>query len=134
VSYEVRPQDVIVVDGPGRGTLPPPVSGPAGWLRRNRLRIGLSLAAFETLLLLVRVVHVLPFVLIAVAVIALYVRFGRRARSALVRELALIVTIGQALPLVAAAIGAVLVVSVAIALVVLLTGLVLLVLFQRRTR
>jgi hypothetical protein len=53
VSYQVRPQDVMVVDPLTGRPVPPPEPRLAAWIRQRRLKLAAALALVEIVLLLV---------------------------------------------------------------------------------
>jgi hypothetical protein len=128
VSYNVRPEDVVVVDRQGR-PIPPrgPDSGAAAWLRRYRLRIALAIAVVETVLLLAGSVHVWELVLLGIAAVAFHLTVGRNLRAPLLRQLSWIVAFSQGLvALLPAAVGTAVVAFVVVGTVVLLIALMVL--------
>lgn len=91
------------------------------WLRARRLRLALWLAVAEGLLLVTDVVSVRIAALTAIAIIALYLGAGRRARSQAVRQVTwvgagsqVLVAVVPALAAVAAAVALVAIAAVAV--------------------
>jgi hypothetical protein len=126
MGYQVRPDDVYVLDSDGRAIEPPP-GKIGGWLRRYRLRLAVGLGAVEAVLLYVwgnKLFGSLLALILAITAVYLYMRFARSLRSQVVRQLAWIVAFGQGIaalvPIVAGLVVFGLVVFGVIALLVLL--------------
>jgi hypothetical protein len=126
VSYQVKPEDVVIVDREGR-RVPPP--GPRGFhakLRERRVLLAGALAAIEFLGVAFWHADLLALVLFALLAVAAYWFAGRQLPPGSVREAAWIVAFAQGLlALVAVAI------PVTIFFVFLIAVVVLLVLLMR---
>jgi hypothetical protein len=126
MGYQVRPEDIYVLDADGRSIEPPP-GKVGGWLRRYRLRFAVGLGVVEAVLLYVWghwLFGSLLALILAITAVYAYMRFARSLRSQVVRQLAWIVAFGQGIaalvPIVAGFVVFGLVVFGVIALLVLL--------------
>ena len=121
MSYQVGPEDVVVVDRDGQ-RVPPP--GPRGFhakLRQRRVLLAASLAAVEFLAVAFWGADLLVLVLFALLAVTAYWFMGRKLPPGPVREGAWIVAFAQGLlALVAVAIPVTLFFTLLLAVVVLL--------------
>lgn len=101
------------------------------WLRRHRTKIAFWIAVAEAILLVVGAIDRLPALLVAVLVVVAYFWVGRRLRQPVLRDVAWVAALSQALvalvPLLLFVVTAFAVVAVAALAVV-----ALIVLFSRR--
>ena len=104
---------------------------PGRWLRGRRLKLTLSIAAIEALLVVVHVLHLWEVVILAVVAVAFWMYAGRRSRSDLVRQLAWIFAVSQLLVL-TVPIGLAILSTIAIILFALLAIAALVFLFTER--
>lgn len=104
---------------------------PGRWLRGRRLRITLSIAAVEALLVLVHVLHLWEIVVLAAVAVGLWL-YARRSRSGLVRQVTWILAASQLLVLVVP-IGLAILSTIAIVLFALLAIAALVFLFTERS-
>jgi hypothetical protein len=93
-SYEVRPEDVVVLDNRS-GQPDPHGRGAAGWLRRYRLRIAIGLGIFESLAFAFGRIGALPLLLIGIAAVAFHLWWGRHLRSRMLRQVSWIICFAQ---------------------------------------
>ena len=103
-------------------------STPLGrWLRARRLRIAAWIAVVEGLLVLIHVLPRIPAIILAAAIIVFYFGFGRQVRADAVRQVSWIAATSQALmvlvPVLAALIGGLAVIALAVLAVVALVVL-----------
>lgn len=87
------------------------------WLRENRIRIALSIAIVETILVVTSVLQWRWALLIAGAVFAFHFFVGRRARFASIRELSWTAAISQTVPVIIPFVVALVSALVAVAIV-----------------
>jgi len=97
--YEVRPEDVVIVGRGkgGAGKAAPPPTGIGGWLRRNRVRLALVVAASELLGLVFADVDEKLVILAGILVVVAYLMIGSRLRPPALRQVAWIFAFAQAL-------------------------------------
>jgi hypothetical protein len=121
VSYQVGPEDVVVVDRDGR-RVPPP--GPRGFhakLRQRRVLLAGVLAAIEFLAVAWWGASLFTLVLFGLLAVAVYIFAARQLPQGPIREAAWIVAFAQGLlALVAVAIPVTLFIALLVAVVVLL--------------
>src|SRR5919202_2226548 len=103
-------------------------STPLGrWLRARRLRIAAWIALVEGLLVLIHVLPRIPTIILAAAVLVFYFGFGRQLRLHSLRQASWIAAMSQALvvlvPVLAALIGGLAVIALAVLAVVALVVL-----------
>ena len=102
----------------------------ARWLRANRTRIALSIAIVEGVLVVFNVIDVLPALLIATLVVAVYFWLSQRMRPGLARDALWIGAVSQTMvalvPVLVLVVGTLALIAVgvlaAVVLVLLLTG------------
>jgi hypothetical protein len=97
MGYQVRPEDVYVLDQSGR-QIEPPMGKVATWLRRYRLRLAIGLGAVEAVFLYIWghwLFGSLLALVLAISAVYAYMRFARSLRSQSVRQVAWIVAFGQ---------------------------------------
>jgi hypothetical protein len=100
VSYQVKPEDVVVVDRDGRQVPPRGPRGPRGIharLRQRRVGLAAALAAIEFLAVAVWRADAFALVLFALVVVAAYWFLGRQLPPGPIREGAWIVAFAQGL-------------------------------------
>ena len=106
------------------------------WLRANRVRLAVAIAALETVLVVANVLQWRWALLIAAAVFAFYFFAGRKAKSPTVRELARTGALSQLMPVLApialAALAAVAITIAMLALIVLAVVMLALLFVDRR--
>jgi hypothetical protein len=121
VSYQVGPEDVVVVDRDGKRVPPREPQGLHAKLRQRRVLLAASLAAVEFLAVAFWGADLLALVLFALLAVTVYWFMGRKLPPGLVREVAWIVAFAQGLlALVAVAIPVTVFFTFLIAVVVLL--------------
>jgi hypothetical protein len=104
---------------------------PGRWLRGRRLKITLSVAAVEALLVVVHVLHLWEVVILAIVAVAVWLYAARRSRSDLIRQLGWIFAVSQLLVL-TVPIGLAILSTIAIVLFALLAVAALVFLFTER--
>jgi hypothetical protein len=126
VSYQVGPEDVVVVDREGRRVPPPGPGGFHGKLRQRRVMLAGGLAVLEFLAVAYWGASVFALVLFGLLAVAAYMFLGRQLPQGALREGAWIVAFAQGLL-------ALIVVAIPVTLffVLLLAVIVLLVLLMR---
>ena len=121
MSYQVGPEDVVVVDRDGQRVPPPGPRGLHAKLRQRRVLLAGILAAIEFLGVAFWHADLLALVLFALLAVTVYWFMGRKLPPGLVREVAWIVAFAQGLlALVAVAIPVTVFFTFLIAVVVLL--------------
>jgi hypothetical protein len=126
VSYQVRPDDVVVLDQSGNA-IPPDERGFAATLRRIRLRAAIGIGIVLGLLALFGGLSKWILVLVAIGLVVFHFNVGRQLRYATLRQVSWIgtfgVTLGALLP---AIIGFVAFSVILIGMIALLIALMLL--------
>jgi hypothetical protein len=94
VSYQVRPEDVVILDQHGNPR-PPQPTGAAAWIRRHRLLLALALGIVVALTV-IATGAVSQWALLAVELVLafLYLRYRAALRPRLVREVAWVLVFG----------------------------------------
>ena len=88
MGYQVRPEDVYVLDSSGR-QIEPPQGRVAGWLRRYRFRLALVLGVVEAIILWGWhnwFFGSLLALALAISAVYAYMRFARSLRSQVLRQ------------------------------------------------
>ena len=126
MSYQVRPDDVVVLDQTGNA-IPPEDRGLAGTLRRFRLRAAVILGIVLGLLALFGGLSKWVLVLVAIGLVVFHFNIGRSLRYGTLRQTSWIVTFGVTLgALLPAIIGFVAFSVILIGMIALLIALMLL--------
>jgi hypothetical protein len=97
MSYQVRPEDVVVVDARGGGRPPEELPRLAAWIRRYRFRLALALALVEIIVFALGSVNRFALLAIAILIIVGYLWFGRSLPSATLRQVAWVIAFAQGL-------------------------------------
>jgi hypothetical protein len=97
MSYQVRPEDVVVVDARAGGRPPEELPRVAAWIRRYRFRLALALALFEVIVFALGSVNRFALLAVAILIILGYISFGRSLPSATLRQVAWVVAFAQGL-------------------------------------
>lgn len=99
MNYQIRPEDVVVLDRNGRSTQPPPPrqKGAGAWLAKRRFTLAAALAGLETAGVLVGKFPTSYLLLLAIAAVAIYWFGGRRLRPDALRTFVWIVAAAQVL-------------------------------------
>lgn len=97
MKYEVRPEDVVVIDRRGNRVPPPPEPGLHGWLAARRFPAVALLAFAEFLAVAFGRVSVPALVLVGGGALAGYLWVGRRVRQPFVRLVLWIIAMAQGL-------------------------------------
>ena len=95
-EYRVKPKDVFVIRGGGRGAPRPPEPGVAGWLKRNRFKLALALIVAELLIAWRFDLSAIPLIIVAVLVIGLFWIYRARLTNPAVRNAAWVLVFSQA--------------------------------------
>jgi heme A synthase len=135
-EYQAKPRDVFVIRSGGRGSRPPapPEPGIAGWLKRNRFKLGLAIIVIEGVL--AAIYDISPFLLLVFAIVfvALYIVYRTRLTNPAVRNAAFILAFSQAIVAVIPLFITVTVFAIVIVAAVVVVILVMLLLGERSRR